>query len=75
MKKALDAGMDQFGGETITDLVVELVESGQVPEQRIDNSARRILQQKFTLGLFDNPYVDIAAVSKKAGRPETGRPC
>lgn len=58
VKKVLDAGCDQFGGESIPEVVVELVRSGQVPEERIDVSVRRILRDKFQLGLFDNPYVD-----------------
>ena len=67
VRKALDAGIDQFGGETAADLVVELVESGQVSEQRIDVSVRRILRQKFALGLFDNPFVDVSRVAQKVG--------
>lgn len=58
MKKAIDAGVDQFGGEACPDLVVALVRGGQVSESRIDESARRILRDKFRLGLFDNPYID-----------------
>lgn len=34
----------------------QLVESGAVPEQLIDEAARRILRTKFELGLFDDPY-------------------
>jgi beta-glucosidase len=34
----------------------ELVESGEVNESIIDESARRILKVKFELGLFDDPY-------------------
>jgi beta-glucosidase len=67
VRKALDAGVDQFGGETAANLVVELVESGQVAEQRIDGSVRRILRQKFALGLFDNPFVDVSLVAQKVG--------
>ena len=70
VKKALDAGIDQFGGETASELVVELVESGELPEARIDISARRILRLKFELGLFDDPYVDADAVAAKVGRAE-----
>ena len=35
-----------------------LVARGEVAEERIDASARRILLVKFRLGLFDDPYVD-----------------
>jgi beta-glucosidase len=58
VKKALDAGVDQFGGETCPEIIVALVRSGQIPESRIDVSVRRLLREKFRLGLFDNPFVD-----------------
>ncbi|MCY1295966.1 Beta-glucosidase BoGH3B [compost metagenome] len=58
MKKALDAGIDQFGGEACPELLVELVKSGDVSEERLDASARRLLKEKFLLGLFDNRMVD-----------------
>lgn len=57
-KKALDAGVDQFGGEACPEVIVGLVHTGQISEVRIDESARRILRDKFRLGLFDNPYLD-----------------
>ena len=71
VRKALDAGIDQFGGETATDLVVELVDSGEIPLERIDESVRRILKQKFELGLFDDPYVDVSKVPEIVGRTES----
>jgi len=58
MLKILDAGADQFGGEECVDLLLELVRSGRVAEERIDLSAHRILRVKFQLGLFDDPFVD-----------------
>ncbi|MEF8810027.1 MAG: glycoside hydrolase family 3 C-terminal domain-containing protein, partial [Bacteroidales bacterium] len=36
------------------------VRSGAIAESRIDTSVRRILRDKFRLGLFDDPYVDPA---------------
>jgi beta-glucosidase-like glycosyl hydrolase len=68
-KKILDAGCDQFGGETRTDLVVRLVEDGLVPESRIDQSVSRIWQAKFVLGLFDNPFVDEEAALQIVRQP------
>src|SRR4051812_25177950 len=56
--RILDAGADQFGGETRTDLVLGLIASGGVAESRIDEAVGRILLVKFRLGLFDDPYVD-----------------
>ncbi len=34
----------------------QLVENGTVKEERIDDAVRRILQLKFNLGLFEDPY-------------------
>jgi len=70
LKKALDAGVDQFGGEACPELVVELVQRGQVSEARIDESARRLLRDKFRLGLFDNPYLDEEAAERIVGRAD-----
>jgi beta-glucosidase len=68
VRKALEAGVDQFGGESRPELVMELVESGQVVEARLDLSVRRLLRQKFQLGLFENPFVDPATVPEVLGR-------
>ncbi len=70
LKKAIEAGVDQFGGESCPELVVELVRSGQVPETRIDTSVRRLLRDKFRLGLFDHPYVDADAAERIVGRAD-----
>lgn len=51
--KVLDAGCDQFGGEHRTDLLADAVASGLVTEERLDVSVRRVLTEKFRLGLFD----------------------
>jgi len=55
--KILDAGCDMFGGEALPELIIDLVQSGQISENRINDSVKRILRDKFRLGLFDNPYV------------------
>ncbi|KAJ4364133.1 hypothetical protein N0V83_009588 [Neocucurbitaria cava] len=69
-EKILDAGTDQFGGEQRTDLILELVKSGIINEERIDISVRRLLREKFLLGLFDNPFVDADEAEKNVGREE-----
>ena len=68
VKKVIDAGCDQFGGESIPELIVQLVKEGKVTEQRIDESVRRLLRQKFELGLFDNPYVDVGNAELIVGK-------
>lgn len=70
MTKVLVAGADQFGGEDDPALLIELVESGAVSEERLDVSARRILREKFALGLFENPFVDADAADAIVGSAE-----
>ncbi len=66
-KKAIEAGMDQFGGSEDTRAVAQLVKSGAIPELRVNESAERVLVQKFELGLFENPYVDPAGAAAIVG--------
>ena len=68
--KAIEAGVDQFGGQVQTHRILELVRAGQVSEARIDESARRLLRLKFRLGLFDDPYVDEETAASVCGQPE-----
>ena len=70
VQKALDGGVDQFGGESRPDLVLALMGNGQVSNERIDQSVRRLLRLKFQLGLFDNPFVDTDKVPQVLGHPE-----
>jgi len=39
--------------------LIESVEEGRVPIALVDRAVRRVLEQKFRLGLFENPYVDV----------------
>lgn len=70
VRKALDAGCDQFGGEDDPAHLIELVTSGAVPESRLDASVRRLLTVKFELGLFDDPFVDEDAAADVVGSAE-----
>jgi len=38
--------------------------SGVIPQERIDDAVRRILRQKFRIGLFDNPFPDATLIPK-----------
>lgn len=67
-QKSIEAGIDQYGGERDTAVVVDLVQRGLVSEERIDASVRRILRNKFDLGLFEQPYVDEEAVSDRVNQ-------
>lgn len=70
VKMILNAGCDQLGGEARPELVVQLVEQGRIGEDRIDVSVRRLLREKFILGLFDDPYVDPELASATVGKAE-----
>lgn len=66
--KIIDAGCDQFGGESRPELVIEAVRSGLVEESRIDQSVRRLLTEKFVLGLFDDRrFVDVEKAATTVG--------
>lgn len=66
--RVIEAGCDQFGGEACPELIVELVRSGRLAEERVDVSVRRLLQLKFDLGLFEDPYVDEDTAELTVGR-------
>jgi beta-glucosidase len=68
--RVVDAACDQFGGETCPELIVDLVRSGRIAEERLDVSVRRLLLVKFDLGLFDDPYVDENDPEHTVGRPD-----
>ncbi|MFI0977139.1 glycoside hydrolase family 3 N-terminal domain-containing protein [Streptomyces sp. NPDC021093] len=77
----LNAGVDME--MTSTHLVAhgkKLLSSGKISEKRLDDAVRRILRLKYELGLFENPYVDEAAViqeptaaARKAARSAAAR--
>ena len=68
---ALNAGVDQFGGESHPELVAELVASGRLATERLDRSVRRLLTEKFRLGLFDHRrYVDPEQADRTVGKAD-----
>lgn len=72
IKIAINAGIDMSMVPYETSFCTylkELVEEGEVPMSRIDDAVARVLRLKYRLGLFDNPYWDIAAYDK-FGSPE-----
>ena len=57
--QSIMAGMDlHMHGVYWNEAVCELVREGRIPESRIDESVRRILDIKFRLGLFEQPFAD-----------------
>ena len=68
--RALEAGVDQFGGESCPELVVQLVRSGAVAEERLDVSVRRLLREKFVLGLFEADPLEVGHALTTIGRED-----
>lgn len=64
VERAFNAGLDMhmyYDGDSSTlmrPFLEDLVRSGKVSKERIDDAVRRILKVKFELGLFENRYVD-----------------
>ena len=56
LKAGLDVGISYEAGYMKP--MIENVNEGKVSMELIDRAVRRILEQKFRLGLFENPYVD-----------------
>lgn len=61
---AINAGLDMimvpYDYKRFISTLTAAVESGAVPQTRIDDAVRRILRVKVALGLFDHPYADPA---------------
>lgn len=74
--KAIMAGMDQFGGNNQMAPVLEAYKMGVTEfdeafmRQRFEQSAVRLLRNIFRVGLFENPYLDVAETEKTVGNPE-----
>ncbi|MFI9104388.1 glycoside hydrolase family 3 protein [Streptomyces fildesensis] len=68
---ALKAGADQLLNPPLLDVawnaVLDALTSGEITEQRIDESLVRILELKARRGLFRNPYVTHQGVDRAVG--------
>jgi beta-glucosidase len=66
-KLALKAGVDMdMVSEAFLKYLPELVAHGEIPESMIDQACRRILEAKYKLGLFTDPYHGCS--EERAGR-------
>jgi beta-glucosidase len=68
--KAINAGVDQIGGTEQSNVIVEEVHNGSIPDARVREAAGRILLQKFELGLFEQPYVNETKAAEVAGNKD-----
>ena len=51
-------------GPYFLEYIVELVNENRISEERINESARKILLAKFKLGLFEDPFIDLSEVDE-----------
>lgn len=74
--KALEAGVDQFGGNNDAAPVLEAYEmlkekyGEEIALKRFQRSAYRLLLNIFRTGLFENPYLDLKTSEEIVGCPE-----
>lgn len=70
--RAVEAGIDILlvpaDPEAVLNAVEQAVEAGRLTEVRIDESVRRILEAKASLGLHQNRYVDLDKIEEIVGR-------
>ena len=78
--RALTAGVDMEMslpgngvGTAYATSLPKLIQEGRVTKTQLDEAVRRILNAKFKLGLFDNPYVDESRVTAIHNSPEPRR--
>ncbi|OHX64073.1 glycoside hydrolase family 3 N-terminal domain-containing protein [Flammeovirga pacifica] len=64
-RQSVNNGMDMhMHGPKFTESIVEAVNSGIVSQERVDEACSKILEVKFRLGLFENPFVDLKKAEK-----------
>jgi beta-glucosidase len=69
--KALTAGVDMDMQSNLYDTKLpELVQSGRLEMEVIDQSVARVLRVKFALGLFERPYTDERSSASRMLTPE-----
>ncbi|WP_163718555.1 beta-glucosidase BglX [Mangrovibacterium lignilyticum] len=57
VKKAMDAGLDMdMASEGYSTFLKNLVNEGAIKIEQIDQACRRVLEGKYDLGLFEDPY-------------------
>lgn len=74
IRQSVEAGLDMHMYSRSADNFIhplrKLYDEGKISRKRIDDAVLRILTLKFQLGLFENRYIDAAALPSKLRRPE-----
>lgn len=66
-QRTLEAGVNLYSGTADPSKLIETLRSGKVDLKLVDNSVFLLLMEKFKLGLFENPYVDVQAAETLVG--------
>lgn len=70
-RKALAAGVDfDLSDGSVYATLTDQVREGKTPEADLDQAVKRVLEAKFRLGLFENPFVDPDYAQKITNSPE-----
>lgn len=56
LKAGIDMFMEPFNYVAVRQAIINSVNDGLIPQERIDDAVTRILTVKFEMGLFDDPY-------------------
>ncbi len=69
--QAIRAGIDmEMSGEMFGRYLLQAVTSGRLEESLLDEAAARVLDLKFRLGLFEQPFADPDRAERVIGSPE-----
>lgn len=69
-QKAIDAGVNLFSGTADPTQLIATLKEYPALMPKVDESVRLLLLEKFRLGLFENPYVEVGAAVKTIGKKE-----
>lgn len=68
--QAFNAGLDiELPGDDCAPQLREALERGLITMQKVDEIVARVLTEKFRLGLFERPYIEVAGIALQ--QPET----
>lgn len=69
--QAINAGLDaDLSGYGYGPALLQALQDGLVTEEVLDTSVGKVLYQKFAMGLFENPYVNISKVKSSVRTDE-----
>lgn len=70
-RQAIAAGIEyDLSDGSVYDTIFDQVRAGRIPQAELDRAVRDVLEVKFRLGLFENPFVDPDYAQKITNSPE-----